>query len=220
MAARDLPNLGLRAFYDLGEDGWKDDQDLGLLKLSVLVQPVVADILAAEPGAPTDGDVVVLDETHATHPNEIAIRDAGAWVYVEPVEGWKVYVTADAKDYRFDGATWVEITEGGGGGTPAITVSSEAGSYTLDLGDTNAYKIIDTSGGAANLTVPPESAQNFDIGTRIYVEQNGANTVTIVAGAGVTVHSRGAVFGIAGSRGVAVLFKKGADLWTLTGDLA
>lgn len=218
MAARDLPNLGLRAFYDLGEDGWKDDQDLGLLKLSVLVQPVVADILAAEPGAPANGDVVVLDETHATHPNEIAIRDDGAWVYVEPVEGWKVYVTADALDYRFDGTAWVPITEGGGGSS-TITVSPETGSYTLDLTDANAYKIIDTSGAAANLTVPPESAEDFDIGTRIYVEQNGANAVTIVPGAGVTVHSRGAVFDIAGSRGVAVLFKKGADLWTLTGDL-
>lgn len=121
MAARTLPNLGLMAFYDLGEDGWKDDQDLGLLKLSVLVQPVVADILAAEPGAPANGDVVVLDETHATHPNEIAIRDDGAWVYVEPVEGWKVYVTAENADYRFDGTAWVEVVEGGGGGGGTVT---------------------------------------------------------------------------------------------------
>lgn len=121
MAARTLPNLGLRAFYALGEDDWKDDQDLGLLKLSVLVQPVVADILAAEPGAPANGDVVVLDETHATHPNEIAIRDDGAWVYVEPVEGWKVYVAAENADYRFDGTTWVEVVEGGGGGGGTVT---------------------------------------------------------------------------------------------------
>lgn len=118
MAARTLPNLGLRAFYDLGEDDWKDDQDLGILKLSVLVQPVVLSIVAAEPGAPTLGDVHLLDETHATHANEIIIWDGEtgeeAWVYVEPREGWKVYDLDTGLDHQFDGTEWVELIAGSG----------------------------------------------------------------------------------------------------------
>lgn len=118
MAARTLPNLGLKAFYTLGEDGWKDDQDLGLLKLSVLVQPVVLSILAAEPGAPTLGDVHLLDETHATHPNEIIVWDGEtgeeAWVYIEPQEGWKVYDLDSGLDHQFDGTEWIELIAGSG----------------------------------------------------------------------------------------------------------
>lgn len=53
----------------------KTIQDLGLLKLSVLVQPVVLSIEAAEPATPALGDVHVLDEAHATHPNEIIVWD-------------------------------------------------------------------------------------------------------------------------------------------------
>jgi hypothetical protein len=113
MAARDLPNLGLRAFYDLGQDGWKDDQDLGLLKLSVLVQPVVLSIEAAEPATPALGDVHLLDEAHATHANEIIVWDGEtgeeAWVYITPHEGWKVFVLDEEEDYRFDGVAWESV---------------------------------------------------------------------------------------------------------------
>ena len=133
MAARTLPNLGLKAFYDLGEDGWKDDQDLGLLKLSVLVQPVVLALVAAEPGSPAAGDVVVLDETHATHPNEIAIYDDGDWVYVEPVEGWKVYNLDAGKDYRYDGTEWAEVASGGGGGAPTESMVIAVGDETTAI---------------------------------------------------------------------------------------
>lgn len=136
MAARDLPNLGLRAFYDLGEDGWKDDQDLGLLKLSVLVQPVVLSIEAAEPATPALGDVHVLDEAHATHPNEIIIWDGAtgeeAWVYIVPNEGWKVFVLADEDDYRFDGVAWEAS------GSTAVTMASSA---EINTG-TDATKVV------------------------------------------------------------------------------
>lgn len=111
----------------------------------------------------------------------------------------------------------------GGGGSntgAAITVSPETGDYSLALADAGAYKLIDTSAAIATVTVPDEATVAFPVGTRIYVEQDGTNVVTIAPAAGVTVHSRGGVFSIAGDHGVAVLFKKGADLWTLTGDLA
>lgn len=115
MPERTLPNLGLKAFFDLGENGWKDEMDLNLLTLSVLAQATVLSKVAAEPGSPANGDVHILDETHATHPNEIAIRDAGAWVYVEPSEGWLVYNQDETYFEQFDGAVWSQFLPGAGG---------------------------------------------------------------------------------------------------------
>lgn len=217
--SRTLPNLGLTAFFALGEDGWDDEMSLNLLRLSVLAQGRVLSKVAAEPGAPSNGDVHILDETHATHANQVAIRDDGAWVYVTPLSGWLLYNVAADYYEKFDGSVWAELPISGGG-SPSIAVSSETGDYTLEAGDANAYKLIDTSGGAATLTVPTNAAVAFPTGTRIYVEQDGADSITIAGDSGVTVESRGGVFDIAGDHGVAVLFKKGTNTWTLSGDLA
>lgn len=127
MTVRTLPNLGLRAFYELGEDGWKDDMDLGLLKLSTLVQARALQKVAVEPGAPALGDVVLLDETNATNPNAIAIWDGEpgeeAWVYVTPLEGWLIYVESEAEYQSFTGEAWETFSGGGGGGGDPQTES-------------------------------------------------------------------------------------------------
>jgi hypothetical protein len=117
MPARTFPNLGLKAGYDIHESGWGDDMTLNILKLSILAQGRVDDIVAAEPGAPVQNDVVILDETHATHPNEIAAYDNGAWVYVAPIVGWQMYNDADGDRYEFTGAVWEELVVSGGGGS-------------------------------------------------------------------------------------------------------
>lgn len=116
MASRTLPNLALKGFWLLGEDGWKTENDLNLLKLSVLTQGGAISKVAATPGAPTDGDVHIFDETHPTQPNAVAIRDDGAWVYVTPSEGWLVYNRAANYFEVFDGTVWAELATGGGGG--------------------------------------------------------------------------------------------------------
>lgn len=116
MPARTLPNLGLKAFYDLGEDGWKDDMDLNLLRLSVLTQGSVNSKVATEPGSPTNGDIHILDETNGTNPNKVIVRDNGAWVYITPVEGWLMFNRAADYYEKFDGTAWAELATGGGGG--------------------------------------------------------------------------------------------------------
>lgn len=218
MASRTLPNLGLIGFFDLGEDGWDDEMSLNLLKLSVLTQGNVLSIESATPGAPTNGDIYIFDGTHPTEPNKVAIRDDGAWIYITPVEGWLLYDKDTGNYMKFDGSAWVILDTGGGGGSE-IAVSAETGNYTLELADANGYKLIDTSGGLATLTVPTNASVAFPVGTRIYIEQDGANAITIAGDTGVTVESRGDVFDIAGDHGVAVLFKKATNTWTLTGDL-
>jgi hypothetical protein len=118
MADRNLAGkLALKGDWDLGENGWKADMDFNLLKLSVLTQGSVQDIVAAEPGAPAEGDIVILDDTHATHPNEIAVYDEGAWVYIAPWDGLLLWNEATSTYYSFTTADgWAELATGGGGG--------------------------------------------------------------------------------------------------------
>jgi len=132
MAARSLPNLALQAFFDLGEDGWKDEMDLNLLKLSVLTQAGTSGKFAAEPGAPTDGDVIVLDETHATHPNAVAVRDDGAWVYFTPVEGWLIYNRATDSYLVFSGAVWGPLVTGAAAVKYRLSFSIEGATPTAN----------------------------------------------------------------------------------------
>lgn len=106
MASRTLPGIGLNGDWDLGEDGWKDGMDSNLRVLSILSGQQVLEIVPAEPGAPAEGDIVILDETHATHPNEIAAYDEAAWVYIIPLEGMQLHNLDDGIRYTFDGAIW------------------------------------------------------------------------------------------------------------------
>ena len=82
----------------------------------MLAQGRALDKVAAEPGGAGNGDVYILNETHATHANQIAIRDDGAWVYVTPLSGWLIYNVAAGYYEKFSGASWNELVTGGGGG--------------------------------------------------------------------------------------------------------
>lgn len=109
---RSLANLGLQAFFDLGEDGWNDEFDLNFLKLSVLTQGGFIDKVAATPGAPVDKDVYVFDETHPTQANKVAVYDVDTWKYFTPNEGWMLYNRTDNYFEKFDGAVWAEFESG------------------------------------------------------------------------------------------------------------
>jgi hypothetical protein len=73
--------------------------------------------------------------------------------------------------------------------------------------------------GATTITVPPNSSVAFPVGTIIEVTRLGAGTVTFVAGAGVTLRSRGGLLGIGPQYGTVRLRKRATDEWVLTGDL-
>jgi len=107
MAQRTLPGIGLIGFWDLGYDGWKVENDGNLQLLSALVQASVLSMVAATPGSPTDGDMHIFTAAHPTEPNKLAIRDAGAWVYVTPREGAWVYNQATDQFMLFNGTAWV-----------------------------------------------------------------------------------------------------------------
>lgn len=106
MAPRALPGLGLSGFWGLGEDGYKDAMDVNWRLLSALVQARVLSRTTALPGSPTDGDIYIVPHGAGAHPDEIAIRDNGAWVYVTPLAGYGMYVIDSTERVTFDGTNW------------------------------------------------------------------------------------------------------------------
>lgn len=193
MPSRALPNLGLQAFFDPGEDGWDDEMSLNLLLLSVLVQGGVMETVSATPGAPADGDVYLFAGDHPTEANKIAIRDAGAWIYVTPLEGWRVYDRTANMLLLFTGANWVEFTSGGGGGAAkyrfGFSIENEEPTGTevllrhvlqtsVDFAEDFAGSVARLSPGGAN----PATNQVFDI----LLNGSPAGTLTIATTGTIT----------------------------------
>jgi hypothetical protein len=112
MAQRTLPGIGLTGFWPLGYDGWNTENDVNLRLLSALVQARAISRTTALPGSPTDGDIYIVPDGAGSHPNEIAIRDNGAWVYVVPEEGFRFYVDDDNENIQFDGTDWIGFAAG------------------------------------------------------------------------------------------------------------
>lgn len=102
----------------------------------------------------------------------------------------------------------------------AVTINAQTGTtYTLVLAD--AGKLITlTNASAITLTVPPNSSVAFAVGTVIALAQYGAGTVTVAAGAGVTINSDTSMLDLAGQYTTAALTKIATDEWLLTGALA
>jgi hypothetical protein len=97
-------------------------------------------------------------------------------------------------------------------------ISQKTQSYTLSSLTERDDLIEIGSSYQCTLTVPPESAVNFPIGTSIDVLQTGTGQVTIAAGAGVTVNATPGLKLRTQWSGV-TLFKRAADTWVVYGDL-
>ena len=90
---------------------------------------------------------------------------------------------------------------------------------TVVLTDAQNY-LQTTSGTAVAITIPPNSSVAFPVGSLLSGEQGGAGTITLTAGAGVTLNSRGAALNTAGLYAVWQMKKTATDIWTVFGDLA
>lgn len=90
--------------------------------------------------------------------------------------------------------------------------------YTLDLSDRGKFVTMNNA-SASTLTVPPNSAAAFPVGTFIEGAQLGAGTVTITPGAGVTVNGSPGLK-IASQYGTFGLLKLATDTWLAYGRLS
>lgn len=137
MAVRTLAGMGLRAFYNLGENGWKDSMDEDLRKLSIFVMPVVFSRVTELPDTPTPGDRHILEteDSNSGAAGSIILWDGEPgleeWVYFAPSEGWEVWSIADNAKYRYTGGVWNGIS---GAGLAAEDISYDG----LDGGDSNS----------------------------------------------------------------------------------
>jgi Protein of unknown function (DUF2793). len=106
MPSRILPGIGLNGFWGLGEQ-WKVGGDENWLKLSVLAQLVVESATAALPSSPDDGYIAIVP--NGAEAGKIAVRDNGEWVYLEPINGMRAWVSDVDTLYRFKDGTWEDV---------------------------------------------------------------------------------------------------------------
>ncbi len=103
--------------------------------------------------------------------------------------------------------------------TAMIAINAQIGTtYTTVLTDDGKLITADNASAIA-LTIPPNSSVAYGIGTQINIMQLGAGTVTITAGAGVTLRSAGNKLKTDAQYAVATCCKIATDTWVVVGNL-
>ena len=101
-----------------------------------------------------------------------------------------------------------------------VLINAQTGTtYTLVLAD--AGKLITTSNASPiTVTVPPNGAVAFPVGTRIDILSIGAGLTTLAQGSGVTISSKGSNKKLTAQGSAASLIKTDTNIWWLVGDLS
>ena len=103
--------------------------------------------------------------------------------------------------------------------TAMIAINAQTGTtYTTVLTDDGKLITADNAASIA-LTIPPNSSVAYGIGTQLNIMQLGAGTVTITAGAGVTLRSDGSKLKTNAQYAVATCCKIATDTWVVVGNL-
>lgn len=206
---RQLPGLGLYGYWTSGSNGWGTQHSDGIRAVSALLQGKAISRTTVLPGSPTNGDIYIVRSDDGTNPNKIALRDNGAWVYLTPVEGWRIYVADEKGFVRYDGSAWA---------SEDVSVREFTGTTdTAVLADANNI-ILANNASAMTGTIPPNSSVAFKVGTVLTYINKGAGVLTLAQGAGVTIHPAPAFTLVsAGQWAVLSVLKIGTDEWVLTG---
>lgn len=153
MAERALPGVGLKGFDDPDADGWNTWTDTNWRIVSALLQGRVLNLVTGVPGSPANGDMYIL--TSGANAQTIAVRDNGAWVYITPQEGWRMYDQTTKLTYHYDGSAWkaslfgLADTSAGTGNVPAVELKkSEGGSANSSAANLGVLRWLGWSGSA------------------------------------------------------------------------
>lgn len=98
-------------------------------------------------------------------------------------------------------------------------VTETGTSKTLALSDANTFQQC-SNASTQTITIPPNADVAFPTGTEVEFFQEGAGTVTIAAGSGVTIRSSGSLLSTSGQYVGAVAKKIDTNEWVLVGNLA
>lgn len=100
-----------------------------------------------------------------------------------------------------------------------VAIRSVTSSTTLIL--TDAMKAVEvTAASATTITIPPHASVAFPIGTVIEIVQLGTGSVSVAAGAGVTLQSAGNLLTTRSQFSAVSLRKRATNTWLLVGDVA
>ena len=103
--------------------------------------------------------------------------------------------------------------------TAMVAINAQTGTtYSVILSDDGKLVTCDNASSIA-LTIVPNSTVAFGIGTQINVMQLSTGTVTITAGAGVTLRSAGSKLKTDAQYAVATCLKIASDTWVVVGNL-
>ena len=217
MPERIMPGLGLRAFYDPGQQNWGANVSEDLRLLSAMVQARAISRATTLPVTGSAGDIWLVRADATSNANDVAIWDgavgAEAWVFLTPQTGWQVWIADEARHVRFDGTAWADVPRAGIVPLRNLAVTA----YGLVLADTGA--IIETTGASVvTITIPAQATVPFEIGTLINVTQVGAGVATITAAPGVALNGvAGGSTTLSAQWAGAALYKSGADAWIVQG---
>ncbi|UTC29064.1 putative tail protein [Brevundimonas phage vB_BpoS-Marchewka] len=129
-------------------------------------------------------------------------------VSTPPVQGWRRLSTTDDLAPAFE----QDLLK--------ISVQAEAdGDYVLALSDRRGFRSFSSTFNRT-VTVPPHSAVAFPLGASVSVRRSGAGTLTVLAGAGVTLEYPADMLPrLRRPHSVASLVQTATDVWSLFGDL-
>jgi hypothetical protein len=212
---RQLPGLGLHAFWTPGTNGWGAQNDANWRIVSALLQGSALSATTSLPGSPADGDIYIIP-TGDNDENKVALRDNGAWVLLTPETGWMLYIADVAEFFKFNGSTWeqafVPTT------IPTVNLVTETGtSRTLTDADFDGYTILLTTNAAATSVTLPSG---ISASGPLMIVQVGVGAVSIVSGGGVTLNSADNKTSLRTQYSSAVLIPVDVDECVLVGDLA
>lgn len=215
---RTLPNLGLTAFYDLGDSTWKPGMDTNIQTISVLLQGRALSVEATEPGSPSNGDVYIASGIWGLgNPGDIIFRDDDEWFVITPAEGWLFYLISNSEFIEFDGADWVTFS-GGAAGTGISHVEFIDTPNALTDAHLEGNVVIIQNSETADSEITVDSSLTADEPVTIINLSGG--TLTISAGAGVTIHAANDVYTCSTEKGsVTIIPAATADTYYLIGAL-
>ncbi|EGP07798.1 hypothetical protein CSIRO_2393 [Bradyrhizobiaceae bacterium SG-6C] len=167
----DTPHLGL-PFIEGSQAQKHVTHNEALRILDSVVQIGVLDTdRTAPPSSPAEGDrhIVASGATGAWagHADAVAVREDGAWRFLNPKAGWCAWSDADGLLLVYDGTAWIEVTGSGGmsGSVSLLGINDSASAPNLLTVKSNAalfdaIAVADSGSGDMRLQISKETAAN------------------------------------------------------------